>query len=79
MICFELRTYAYHLPSVSGKDPAAAMGNLAVNGGVLAAGIAIFFFDQKVTSDLKNKLEEEMKNPYLKGDLDGFLDGEKEN
>ena len=55
------------------------MGNLAVNGGVLAAGIAIFFFDQKVTSDLKNKLEEEMKNPYLKGDLDGFLDGEKEN
>jgi len=53
------------------------VGNLAVNGGVLAAGVGIFVFDQKVTGDLKAKLEEEMKNPYLKGDLDGYLEDDQ--
>mmetsp|Transcript_19767 Transcript_19767/g.47338 ORF Transcript_19767/g.47338 Transcript_19767/m.47338 type:complete len:165 (-) Transcript_19767:238-732(-) len=57
-----------------GTDPGPALGNIAINSAVLAIGVAVYVFDQKITSDLKRKLEEELKNPYLKGDLDGFLE-----
>lgn len=39
-----------------------------MNGAVLAAGIGVFFFDRSVTSKLREKTENELKNPYLKGD-----------
>ena len=52
-----------------GEKPAEAMGNLAVNGGVLAAGVAVFFFDRSVTAKLREKAEKELSNPYLKGGL----------
>ena len=52
-----------------GKNPSVAMGNLATNAGVLAAGVAVFFLDQKVTADLREKAEAEMKNPYQKAGM----------
>lgn len=51
-----------------------AISNLVVNSAVLAAGVGIYVFDQKVTSGLKDKLEDELKNPYLKGDLKSYLE-----
>lgn len=51
-----------------GDKPADSLGNLAVNAAVLAAGIGVFFFDKSVTAKLREKTEEELKNPYLKGD-----------
>ena len=44
-----------------GDDPANAMGNLAVNAGVLAAGVAIFFFDKFATDKLREKLETDVR------------------
>ena len=51
-----------------GKDPSRALSDLAINSAVLGAGVGVFFFDRKVTSDLRAKAEAEVKNPYLKGD-----------
>ena len=51
-----------------GKDPGAAIENLAINAAVLGAGVGVFIFDRKVTADLRAKAEAEIKNPYLKGD-----------
>eukprot|EP00965_Chrysotila_dentata_P005327 175213-Pleurochrysis_carterae.AAC.1 len=45
----------------------AEFGNVVVNGFVLAVGCAAFVFDQRVQSQLKQKLEDELANPYLKG------------
>ena len=54
--------------SQMGKDPVTAMSNLAVNGAVLAGGVGLFLFDRSVTAKLREKAEQELKNPYLKGD-----------
>ena len=43
-----------------GDDASAALGNLAVNGAVLAAGVGVFFFDRSVTSKLREGLEKEV-------------------
>lgn len=51
-----------------GEKPGNSLGNLVVNGAVLAAGIAVFFFDKSVTSRLREKVKAELSNPYLKGD-----------
>ena len=51
-----------------GSDPAGSLGDLAVNSAVTAAGVGIFFFDRSVTANLREKVQAEMKNPYLKGD-----------
>ena len=51
-----------------GDKPGDSLGNLVVNGAVLAAGIGVFFFDRSVTSKLREKVEAELSNPYLKGD-----------
>ena len=52
-----------------GDSSVNSLENLAVNGGVLAAGVAVFFFDRSVTAKLREQVEAELKNPYLKGDL----------
>ena len=57
-----------------GSDPSGAMGNLAVNGGVLAAGVGVFFFDKTVTDKLREQTEKELANPYLKK---GLLDADE--
>ena len=57
-----------------GDDAGAAMGNLAINAGVLAAGVAVYFVDRSATAALREKAEKELANPYLKG---GLIDGEE--
>lgn len=59
-----------------GDSPGNAMGNLAVNGGVLAAGVGVFFVDQSVTAKLREQTKKELDNPYLKG---GLLDAPEED
>lgn len=54
--------------SQMGEDPGKAMSNLAVNAAVLAGGVGIFLFDRSVTAKLREKADQELKNPYLKGD-----------
>ena len=43
-----------------GDSPGNAMGNLAVNGGVLAAGVGVFFVDQSVTAKLREQTKKEV-------------------
>ena len=54
--------------SQMGEDPGKAMSNLAVNAAVLAGGVGIFLFDRSLTAKLREKADQELKNPYLKGD-----------
>mmetsp|Transcript_113763 Transcript_113763/g.179010 ORF Transcript_113763/g.179010 Transcript_113763/m.179010 type:complete len:192 (-) Transcript_113763:71-646(-) len=44
-----------------------ALQDLAINLGVLIAGVGIFLFDRKVTADLDEKTRQELSNPYLAG------------
>ena len=45
-----------------------------------AAGVAVFFFDRSVTAKLREQVEAELKNPYLKGDLlENGADDEADN
>ena len=54
--------------SQMGEDPGKSMSNLAVNAAVLAGGVGIFLFDRSLTAKLREKADQELKNPYLKGD-----------
>ena len=49
--------------SQMGSNTVDSLGNLAVNGLVLAGGIGIYFFDQSVTAKLREKAAEELANP----------------
>jgi len=57
-----------------GSNPSESLGNLAVNAVVLAVGIGVFFFDQSVTKSLREKMEKEMENPYLKGGVASYME-----
>ena len=54
-----------------GSDPMQSMGNLAINALVLAAGVGLFFFDQNVVRNLRDKAEKESS-------VYGFLGDEQE-
>ena len=61
--------------SQMGSNPGNSLGNLAVNALVLAVGVGVFFFDQSVTKSLREKMEKEMENPYLKGGVESYMEG----
>lgn len=55
-----------------GSDPMQSVGNLATNALVLAAGVGLFFFDQSVTSSLREKAEKDTS-------VYGILGGEQDD
>ena len=68
-VTFGVTGLAGVVTSVMQMEQPDAMQNLAVNSGVLAAGVATFFLDRAATVKLREQTEAELKNPYLKKDL----------